>query len=109
MIFRFSFELATGIITILALIIFGKQGQAAFALLALLPVILRIKKYKPDERELALFYKAGNFSLLLIMASFFGLGFAGISDFFYNNWMFIAASALLIAHGIAGIIIFRIN
>jgi hypothetical protein len=109
MIFRFAYELAVGVITIGAIILFGSKGQAAFALLALLPLILRILKVKPDERELALFYKSGNLTLALLVSSLFFFGLTGLEDFFIKNWMFITASALLIAHGLAGLIIFKLN
>jgi hypothetical protein len=107
MILRFSYELAVGVITILSVIIFGEKGQAAFALLALLPVILRIIKFKPDERELALFYKSGNLTVVLLVAALFGLSFFGLEEFFMKNWMFISASALLISHGLSGLIVFK--
>jgi hypothetical protein len=109
MIFRFAYELAVGVITIGAIIVFGSKGQAAFALLAPLPIILRMLKVKPDERELALFYKSGNLTLALVIAALFFLGLTGMEDFFIKNWMFITASALLITHGLAGLIIFKLN
>jgi len=57
MAFRFWYELVVGIITLLAILLFGVAGIKAFVLLAFLPIIMRIKKLKADERETFLFYK----------------------------------------------------
>lgn len=109
MIFRFAYELSVGVITLIAVILLGTKGQAALALLAPLPIILRAVKFKPDERELGLFYKSGNLTLILLIATLFILGLTGMTEFFIDNWMFITASALLITHGLAGLVIFKMN
>ena len=109
MIFRFAYELSVGLITLGAVLAFGTKGQAALALLAPLPLILRKLKVKPDERELGLFYKSGNLALGLLIASLFMFHFIGMEDFFIRNWMFITASALLITHGLAGLLVFKMN
>ena len=57
MIKRFIFELCLGIVGLIAIILFGLQGAAAFALFVFL---IPFCKKKPDEREIHLFYIIGN-------------------------------------------------
>ncbi len=68
---RFYYELIVGVIGLIAVLLFGIPGFAAFALFAGYP---QIKTGKPDEREYQLFYKAGNITavatLLACIASF---------------------------------------
>lgn len=48
---RFWIELSVGIITLIAILIFGKAGTPVFALLALSPIIYRLKKSKQMKEK----------------------------------------------------------
>ena len=78
MAFRFWYELAFGVITLIAVLIFGQKGIVAIVPLALLPIITRIKKIKPDERDNYLFYKSTQYIIntivVLILAGVFIFG-----------------------------------
>ncbi|MBV6418813.1 MAG: hypothetical protein DAHOPDDO_00022 [Ignavibacteriaceae bacterium] len=74
MTFRFLYEIFVGIISLFAIIIFGEKGMSVFALLALLPIIMRIKKFKADERETFLFYK-GTQIIFTAIVFFIVIGF----------------------------------
>lgn len=107
---RFILELLVGIILLVSVLMFGPKGMAALALLAIY-TFLKKKKKKPDEREIQLFYKIGNFTagatLLLSVVIYY------FSDFVINgwtigeNWLFYVLSAFLMSHGISGLIVFN--
>lgn len=111
--FRFAFEATIGAICFTAILIFGSQGNAALALFALLPVIMRLKKVSPDEREKQLFYKIGNLT--------FGLSIIALLIVYYlsdtminghspgNNWLTLSVAGIILMHGISGLIIFKIQ
>ena len=110
--FRFWFESIFGFICFVSIILFGAKGASIIVLLPLCPLIMRIKKIKyPDERELHLFYKTGNLTLglsiitIIIIQHFQDTLVNGhlISD----NWMTLVVSSLFLAHGLAGLIIFK--
>ncbi|MBU0711430.1 hypothetical protein KJ762_02795 [bacterium] len=112
MIFRFWFESIVGLFCIICMLLFGQAGAASFALFALLPVIMRIRKMtKPDERELQLFYKAGNLSIALVIITIYLIShFSGVAingHAIGDNWMFLSITSILMFHGIAGLIVFR--
>ena len=67
MVFRFWFELAAGIITLISLLIFREKGIAVLAIIALLPIIYRLKKIEPDERETQNFYKGTQYIINVIV------------------------------------------
>ena len=75
MVFRFWYEFAFGVITLISVLIFGQKGIVAIVPLALLPIIMRMKKIKPDERENYLFFKSTQYILnaiiILILAGVF--------------------------------------
>ncbi|MDT3694896.1 MAG: hypothetical protein ROY99_00805 [Ignavibacterium sp.] len=71
MIFRFWYEFVFGIITLLSVLIFGPKGFAAIVPMALLPIIMRIKKIKPDERDNYLFYKSTQYIINAIVILIF--------------------------------------
>ncbi|NWF90869.1 MAG: hypothetical protein HXY50_15600 [Ignavibacteriaceae bacterium] len=68
MAFRFWYELIIGIITLVSLLIFGEKGITALVLLAFLPIIYRMKKIKPDERETQLFFRGTQYIVNAIAA-----------------------------------------
>lgn len=67
MVFRFWYELIVGLLTLSSIIIFGEQGIKGIVLLAILPLIYRLKKIKPDERETQLFYKGTQYIVNIIV------------------------------------------
>lgn len=106
---RFILELTVGIILLVAVLIFGQNGFAAFALLAIHPFVA--KKKKLDERESQLFNKIGNYTAAItFLASVIAFYF---SDLMINgqaigeNWLFYVCSAFLISHGGSGLVIMR--
>ncbi|MCP5064489.1 MAG: hypothetical protein GY936_18785 [Ignavibacteriae bacterium] len=65
MLFRFYFQFIVELVSIVSIIYFGELGVKTLALFALLPIVLKIKGYqKPDERELHIFYKIGNYTMV---------------------------------------------
>jgi hypothetical protein len=108
---RFAYELAVGIITIIAVLLFGMKGNAVLALLAFQPFIGKKKGW--DEREFQLFYRVGNYtagaSLLACVIIY------ECSDLIFNgqeigkNWLGLVVSSFIIAHGAAGRLIFKKN
>ena len=112
MIFRFWFESIIGIICLVCILVLGAKGASSLALFVLLPVIMRIKKTKsPDERELQLFYKTGNLTLFLSIIAIFVIHY--LKDTLINghligaNWMTLAITSIVMAHGLSGLIIFK--
>jgi len=110
MIKRFSFELITGIIGIISILIFGKLGMIALILLSVLPFF---SKKKNDERENQLFNKVGNYTAALTLVACVGLFMT--TDFIINGykigdlWLFFVIFSFLVAHGITGLIVFKKN
>ncbi len=105
---RFAFELIEGIISLVAVAIFGEVGMAAFALFAVQPFI---GKKKLDEREYQLFYKVGNltaglFLLFCILVYFY-------SDANVNGhtvgkiWLLWIVPAFIGIHGATGLFFFK--
>lgn len=114
MIARFWFESIAGLICILCILLFGQVGFISFALFALLPVVTRLYKgNKPDERELQLFYKAGNLSLALTIIVIFLISrLSGVvvnGHSIGDNWMLFSITSIVMFHGIAGLIVFHRN
>ncbi|RMF56256.1 MAG: hypothetical protein D6748_13910 [Calditrichaeota bacterium] len=113
MLFRLMYEGAVGLITFIAVLLFGEPGFAAFALLALLPFIWRIKKINPDERELQLFYQTNNWALAFVIVALFILyklsgvhiGEVTIGDY----WFPLSVASVLIARGFIALLIFRLR
>jgi hypothetical protein len=106
---RFILEFIVGVTLLVSVLIFGQKGMVALVLLAIHPFIQ--KKKKPDEREIQLFNKIGNFTagatLLASVAVFY------FSDFIVNgqtlgeNWLFYVCSSFLISHGTSGFLVFN--
>lgn len=108
MIKRFTYELAVGIIMLIAVFLFGTKGLAALALLAAHPFIGR---KKADERESQLFNKVGNYTAAATLLACVIIYY--FSDAVVNGqsleklWFCVAVSAFIIAHGAAGLIVFK--
>lgn len=102
---RYIFEMAVGVVTLASVLLFGPVGYASFALMALLAFF---SKKKPDERELQLFYKAGNMTMALMIISLViidqlknvSFGPVKVGDY----WLSFAAAAFLISHGASGLV-----
>ena len=107
---RFAYELIVGILLLIAIFLFGTKGMVVLALLAAQP---HIGKRKMDEREFQLFYKVGNYTAGAMLVACIIIFEA--SDEMVNGhligkiWLFLVVSALLIAHGASGLIIFKKN
>ena len=105
---RYTFELVVGIITLVSVLLFGQAGYASFALMVFLPLF---SKNKPDERELQLFYKSGNITLVFLILSMVAidqlktLTFGGIVVGDY--WLNFSIAAFLISHGASGLVVGR--
>lgn len=70
MLYRFYYQFFVGLIVILAILLFGNDGVISIILFALLPFLRRLfGNKKPDERELQMFYKIGNYTLIIIIAA----------------------------------------
>ena len=52
MIIRFMFESVVGLICLVSILFLGAKGTPTLVLFAFLPVIMRLRKISPDEREL---------------------------------------------------------
>ena len=112
MIFRFWFESVIGFVCLLCIILFGAKGASSLAIFVMLPIIMRIKKTeKPDERELQLFSKTGNLTMGLTIIAIVIIRY--FQDTMVNgqligsNWITLAIASIMLAHGLAGIIIFN--
>lgn len=112
MIFRFWFESIIGFICLVCILLFGAKGASILVIFALLPILMRIKKTKkPDERELQLFYKIGNLTMGLTIIAIIIIHYLQDTEvnghLIGGNWMTLAITSILIAHGLAGLIIFN--
>lgn len=112
MLLRYYFELITGLIVIAVVIISGKViGSTAFVLLAFLPLLKRIKKGKVDERELYVFYKAGNLTMGLSVFCLYFINRFGdktINEQTIGDiWFPLSIGSILVVHGLSGVIMNR--
>jgi len=109
MIKRFVFQIFLGFFCFSCVFLFGQIGFASFALYALLAFFWR---YKPDERELLLFYKTGNTTMGLMVLCLVAIHFLQdqtISGFRVgDNWLIISANAIPIIQGLVGLYFFRV-
>lgn len=107
---QFVCELAVGIITFAAMMIFGPRGAAAIALMTFMPFVLW--NQKADEREYYLFYKTGNYTMGLFIVALTAIHQAQFytgSDMIQKNWLTLSVVAMLFIHGLTGIIVFKTN
>lgn len=114
MLFRFYFQFIVGLVSIVSILYFGELGVKTLAIFALLPIVLRIKGYqKPDERELLIFYKIGNFTMigtivvLLLIHHFFDTTVN--QNIIGDNWLWLSTASIIFIQGVVGLVIFRIE
>jgi len=105
---RFAYELIVGSIGLIAVFLFGSAGMAALALLTAHPFI---GKKKADERESQLFNQVGNITAAVTLLACVVIYLAGNIVVNGNQigelWLFLAVFSFLVAHGGAGLVIFK--
>lgn len=107
---RFIFELLFGVVWVVAIILFGNLGSVAMVLMVFL---IPFCKKKPDEREMQLFYKIGNLTagvtivlcVIIYQCSNYIVNGHRVGDL----WLFWLLSTFFIAHGIVGIVIYKVK
>ena len=110
---RYLIETVVGGIALLGILLLGDAGTAFLALLAITPFYMRWRKVKPDELELQLFYKTGNFTMaatflaLILIDRFFNHSVNG--HLISENWMPLTISAIIFLHGLIGLTIWKIG
>ncbi|MGE5429911.1 MAG: hypothetical protein ACM3QX_02490 [Syntrophomonadaceae bacterium] len=113
MLFRYFYEAVVGAICVTLVLLFGMKGLASLALLAFLPLYLRSRNFRPDERELSLFYKAGNLTLGIIIISvllIFKFSQTSIHGHALGeSWAGLLTALIVLFHGLAGIIMNKFN
>lgn len=113
MIFRYFYEAVVGAVCITLILLIGTKGIASLALLAFLPLFIRVRRVKPDERDLSLFYKTGNLTLGIMLLSIFLIyrfSTAGIHGHTLGeNWIGLIAALAVFFHGMAGLVINKLN
>ena len=117
---RFIYELTVGIIGISAVLFWGEIGIVSFSLLAFYPFIgkgknslIRWNRQEWDEREYHLFYKTGNWSMIITLMAliiiYFGRNLSVNEHLVNDSWLILSINAFLFAHGLSGLIIFNKN
>lgn len=110
---RYLIETIVGGISLLGILLLGDAGTAFLALLAITPFYMRWRKVKPDERELQLFYKTGNWTMaamilaIILIDRFFNLSVNG--HLIGDNWTLLAISSIIFLHGSLGLTIRKIE
>ncbi|MCF7919595.1 MAG: hypothetical protein K9N06_06755 [Candidatus Cloacimonetes bacterium] len=106
---RFFYEFFVGFVTLLAAYLFGIWGFLGFALLIPYPLIFR--RSQPDERELLMLHQTATLTLSLMLMVLIVLYYISGRNFgeinIGKNWLQFAVVSFLIAHGAAGVYIFR--
>jgi len=100
---RFMYEMIIGALTLAAVFYLGSKGAVVLGALALTPFIC---KRELDEREMSIFYRTGNSTLALAIVTFVACHMAGFvppADMAIT----MAASAVMVIHGLCGIILLR--
>lgn len=112
MLFRYYYELIVGALAVIAILFLGNLGNTTFVLAVALPIIMRIKKTKIDEREFYVFYKAANLTMglllfcMLLINLFENLTING--HLIGANWLSLSVASLFVSHGLSGLIMNRI-
>jgi len=108
---RFYYEFTVGFITLIAAYFFGEWGFLGFILLAPYPILFKI--VKPDERELLLLHQTATLTLSLMLMVLIVLYYLSNKNFgainIGDNWLQFAVVSFFIAHGAAGVFIFRLD
>ncbi|RMH86249.1 MAG: hypothetical protein D6681_15870 [Calditrichaeota bacterium] len=111
MMVRLLYEGAVGFVLLIAILLWGSQGMIALALLAFMPILWRILKAKPDERELQLFYQTNNWALafaVIVMVAIYE--FPDVAPFGHaigEYWMPLCLGAILLGRGAIGVLLFQ--
>jgi hypothetical protein len=109
--FRYYFEAIVGTLCFISILLFGAAGGASLSFLAFLPVIMWKIKVRPDERELQLFYKTGNLTWglqFVVLTIIYLLGNFNVNGHIIaSNWFTLAIAAIIMVHGITGIIFLK--
>lgn len=109
MLLRYYLEIVTGVLVLAVVLIFGKIGNVVFVFFAFMPLLIKVKKRKVDERELFVFYKAGNITMgLSVIALYFIHRFFDVTingQTIGDNWFPLSIGVILLIHGLAGVVI----
>jgi len=104
-------ETIVGGIALLGILFLGDAGMVFFGFLAIMPFYMHWRKVKPDELELQLFYKTGNWTMaatflaLILIDRFFNHSVNG--HLISENWMPLTISAIIFLHGLIGLTIWK--
>ena len=111
--FRYYFETVVGTLCFISILLLGPAGGASLFLLAFLPVIMWKIKVRPDERELQLFYKTGNLTwglqFVVLAIIYFEGSLNANGHLIASSWLTLAISAIIMIHGITGIIFLKMS
>lgn len=111
MLLRYYFETIAGLLCLVLILLFGSKGIASLAVFALLPIIMRYKKTSTDERELHLFYKAGNYTMggnILFLYLIYRFSDTAINgNIIGDNWFALAVTTTLFVHGLVGLFLYK--
>ena len=96
----FAVEMTIGLITFIAVLIFGDVGSVFGSFIA---VLAFFKRKKMDERESQLFHKANTGTLMTVYLSMFPVYFFMPSF----NWLWALFCSFLFFHGLWGFLMFK--
>jgi len=96
----FAVEMIVGLLTFIAVLIFGDVGFILFSFFAILAFF---KREKMDERESQLFHKANTGTLATVYLSMFPVYFFMPSF----NWLMVLACSFIFFRGLWGLLMFR--
>ena len=111
MVYRFYFQLIVGLAVILAILFFGNEGVISILLFVLLPFLKLFTGYKVrDERELQMFYKIGNYTLLIVIAAVVIINKFSSTELNNNLigdfWAPLTIASIFFGQGIIGILLY---
>lgn len=96
----FRIEMGIGLITFIAVLVFGDVG---FVLGSFIAALYFLKRKKADERESQLFHKANTGTLMTVYLSMFPVYFFMPS----LNWLIALFCSFLFFHGLWGLLMFK--
>lgn len=106
---QFIFTIIFGIVALPCVLIFGNIGYVIFGLMAFMPFIQG--KRKPDERELYLLYKTGNYTIVFLIWALVIIDQLSIwttyGNFIKEHWLMLSMTAFCIISGTTGLVIFK--
>lgn len=107
---RYALGIAIGTAIIIAMIVLGKDGIPFIALLALRPLIMRLKKVTSDEREISLFHRANSISLGILLGSiiiFYLAMSKNANEYFTPFWLAIFVALFTIIQSLVGFLFLK--